>query len=104
MKGVGGLTVGLRTIVSAAFSVFLAAVKVHKVRLGELGWWHVRRGERWAHGRATWVAAAGVVGGWVASCVEFLIGRCFGLECDLLQGVVGIKGIESMDNGKNGSG
>lgn len=103
MRG-GGFTVGLRTVVSAAFLVDLAAVRVHKVRLSELGWWHVRRGERWAHDSRTWVAAAGVVVGCDAACVEFSIGYCFGLQCDLLQCVVGIRGIESVDNGQNGGG
>ena len=98
----GRLTVGLRTVVSAAFSVDFAAVRVHKVRLGKLGWWLVRRGERWAHDRGAWVAAAGIVGGCDAACVEFNIGCCFGLECDLLQCVVGIRGIESVDNRQNG--
>lgn len=99
-----GLTVGLRTVVSAALLVYLAAVRVHKVRLGKLGWWLVRRGERWALDSGTWVAAAGVVGGCDAACVEFSVGCCFGLECDLLQCVVGIRGIESVDNGQNGGG
>jgi hypothetical protein len=89
----GGLTVGLRTVVSAAFLVDLAAVRVHKVRLGELGWWLVRWGERWAFDSGTWVAAAGVVSGWDAACVEFGIGCCFGLECHLLQCIVEIRGI-----------
>jgi hypothetical protein len=99
-----GLTVGLRTIVSAAFLVYLAAVRVHKVRLAELGWRHVRRGEGWAHDKGTWAAAAGVVVGCDAACVEFIIGCCFGLECDLLQCVGGIRGFESVDNGQNGGG
>ena len=87
------LTVGLRTVVSAAFLVYLAAVRVHEVRLGELGWWLVRRGERWTLDSGTWVAAAGVVGSWDAACVEFGIGCCFGLDCDLLQCVLEIRGI-----------
>jgi hypothetical protein len=103
MRG-GGLTVGLRTVVPAALLVCLAAVRVHKVRLAEMGWWRVRRGERWALDSGTWVAAAGVVGGCDAACVEFSICFCFGLECDLLQCVVGIRGIESLDNGQNGGG
>jgi hypothetical protein len=100
----GGLTVGLWAVVSAAFSVYRAAVRVHKVRLGKLGWWPVRRGERWAHDSGTWVAAAGVVTGRDTACVEFSFGCCFGLECDLLQCVVGIGGIERIDNRQNGSG
>jgi len=96
--------VGLRAVVSAAFLVCITAVRVHKVRLGELGWRLVRRGERWALDRGTWVTAAGVVGGCDAACVEFSIGCCFGLECDLLQRVMGITGIDSIDKRKNGGG
>ena len=73
-EGKRGLTVGLRTVVSAAFSVYSAAVRVHKVRLGKFGWWPARRGERWALDSGTWVAAAGVVGGCDAACIEFSIG------------------------------
>jgi hypothetical protein len=104
----GKLTVGLRTVVSAAFSVFGAAVRVHKVRLSELARQHVRRGEGWALGRRTRVAAAGVVAGGHARRVEVSIGGCscfcVRLEWDLVPGVVGSRGIERMDHGKNGRG
>jgi len=83
----------LRTVVSAAFLVYLAAVRVHKVRLGEFGWRLVRRGERWALDGGAWAAAAGVVGCFDAACVEFSIGCCFGLDCDLLQCVLEIGSI-----------
>jgi hypothetical protein len=83
----------LRTVISAAFLVDRAAVRVHKVCLGEFGWWLVRRGKGWALDSGTWVAAAGVVGGWDAACIEFGIGCCFGLECHLLHCVVEIRGI-----------